>query len=247
LVFASDPPVLTPVTEMEQFGGRSRAEILNLLANTRRAYRASLPHARRQLLEQYKLCDVARKVVGVGSVGTRCFVALFSGCDESDLLILQAKEASKSVLEEVMPMSRPFANHGERVVAGQQILQAASDVFLGFSPGLQNNIPDDGGVSRHFYWRQLKDMKRAVNVDELDASQMAQYARVCGWTLARAHAKAATANGRGIAYYLGDDDQFDQAIVAFAEDYADVNELDYRRFLAAIESGEIVAAKDELR
>ena len=135
--FASDPPILTPIEQMDLAAGRSREEVLEALAPIRRAYRESLPHARRHLLEQYELHDVARKVVGVGSVGTRCYVALFSGCDPNDILILQAKQACKSVIEEVLPMPKPFSNHGERVVAGQQILQATHDIFLGFSPGAE--------------------------------------------------------------------------------------------------------------
>ena len=195
-----------------------------------RSYRATLPDDRRQLLERFELVDVARKVVGVGSVGTRAFIALLQGRDADDPLFLQVKEATTSVLEDHLPKSR-FRQHGERVVQGQRLMQASSDIFLGWTKGLD--------AERHFYWRQLRDMKGSVEVETMLPQGMVFYAQTCGWTLARAHARSG--DPVAIAAYLGDDDGFDRAITSFAERYADQNERDYAQFIAQIRSGALEA------
>ncbi len=182
------------------------------------------------MLEKFKLVDLARKVVGVGSVGTRGFIVLLEGSDRGDPLFLQVKEATDSVLEEFLPKSR-YRQHGERVVHGQRAMQAASDIFLGWTKGAD--------TTRHFYWRQLKDMKGSIDTELIRPAGMVAYARACGWTLARAHAR--TGDPIAIASYLGQGDVFDRAIVAFSDRYADQNELDHAAFLEAIKSGRIEA------
>lgn len=240
LAFKSEPPLLVPVRELKEhelWGAKSQAEIIEVLNGLRRVYRASLMENRRHLLEQYRMVDLARKVVGVGSVGTRCFAVLLVATDPQDVLILQVKEATRSVLEEVLPIGPKYENHGQRVVTGQRILQATSDVFLGWSGGF------DTRFKRCYYWRQMKDMKGGVNVERLSPSGLAQYARICGWTLARAHAKSSNQNGRSIAYYIGNEHEtsFDAAIMHFAQRYADLNASDYEKFLQAIQDGRIAA------
>jgi uncharacterized protein (DUF2252 family) len=185
---------------------------------------------RRRLLERFRIVDTARKVVGVGSVGTRAFIALLQGRDEDDPLFLQVKEATASVLEDHLPSSR-FAQHGERVVQGQRLMQAASDIFLGWTRGLDTN--------RHFYWRQLRDMKGSVLVDQLSPAGLAYYAKLCGWTLARAHARSG--DPVAISEYLGETDAFDRAMHNFAKRYAEQNERDYDALLAAVRSGRLTA------
>jgi uncharacterized protein (DUF2252 family) len=172
--------------------------------------------------------DVARKVVGVGSVGTRCFVALLVGRDDRDPLFLQIKEAEASVLEGRLPKSR-YRNHGQRVVAGQRLMQATSDIFLGWIRG------DDG---RDYYWRQLRDMKGSVPIEALSLG-MGAYAEACGWALARAHARSG--DRIAIASYLGNGDRLGRALATFASTYADQNERDHETILAAVKSGRIVA------
>jgi uncharacterized protein (DUF2252 family) len=181
------------------------------------------------VLERFQLVDVARKVVGVGSVGTRCFIVLLTGRDGDDPLFLQVKEAERSVLEAHLSPS-VYHHQGERVVAGQMLMQAASDVFLGWMSG-------PGG--RHFYWRQLRDMKGAAEVEAYTANDLAVYADICGWALARAHARAGDAVE--ITAYLGASDRFDQAIASFAQTYANQTERDYDLLLRAIKTGRIVA------
>ena len=195
-----------------------------------RAYRATLQDDRRQLLERFELVDVARKVVGVGSVGTRAFIALLQGRDEQDPLFLQVKEATASVLEGPLPKSR-YKQHGERVVAGQRMMQAASDIYLGWTKGAD--------VNRHYYWRQLRDMKGSVEVETMVPASLSFYAGICGWTLARAHARSG--DPVAIAAYLGRSDRFDQSITDFSQRYADQNELDYQAFATAIRSGRLEA------
>jgi uncharacterized protein (DUF2252 family) len=185
---------------------------------------------RRVLLEWYKVVDAARKVVGVGSVGTRGFIVLLEGRDRQDPLFLQQKEATFSVLEDHLPKSR-YRHHGERVVQGQRLTQAASDIFLGWTKGVD--------ATRHFYWRQLRDMKGSVDVTTVSPEGLLGYARACGWTLARAHAR--TGDPVAIAAYLGNGDSFDRAIVEFSERYADQNERDHTAFLEAVKSGKIEA------
>ena len=173
---------------------------------------------------------MARKVVGVGSVGTRAFIVLLQGRDQHDPLFLQVKEATASVLEDHLPRSR-FKQHGERVVQGQRIMQAASDIYLGWTKGYQ--------ADRYLYWRQLRDMKGSAQVESMTPFALAFYARQCGWTLARAHARSG--DPIAIAAYLGKSDAFDLAITDFSERYADQNEKDYRAFAKAVRSGQLTA------
>jgi uncharacterized protein (DUF2252 family) len=173
---------------------------------------------------------VARKVVGVGSVGTRAFIALLQGRDQQDPLFLQVKEATASVLEGPLPKSR-HPQHGERVVAGQRMMQAVSDIFLGWTKGAD--------VSRHYYWRQLRDMKGSVEVETMAPVGLGFYGGICGWTLARAHARSG--DPIAIAKYLGTSDRFDRSITDFSQRYADQNELDHEAFVKAIRSGRLEA------
>ena len=185
-------------------------------------------------MEEYRLVDLARKVVGVGSVGTRAWIALMIGRDESDPLFLQFKEAQSSVLEEFTAKSR-YANHGERVVAGQHLMQASSDIFLGW---LHVEAGIDG-VSRDFYGRQLKDWKGSFETEGALPQGMAIYGRICGWTLARAHARSG--DRIAIASYLGGGDAFDRAIADYSVAYADQNERDYDALKHAVENGQVEA------
>ena len=175
---------------------------------------------------------MARKVVGVGSVGTRAFIVLLQGRDQQDPLFLQVKEASTSVLEDHLPQSR-YQQPGERVVQGQRMMQAASDIFLGWTKGAQ--------ADRHLYWRQLRDMKGSADVESMKPFALAWYARQCGWTLARAHARSG--DSVAIAAYLGSSDEFDRAIGDFSARYADQNDKDYEAFAAAIQSGRLAAVE----
>ena len=174
--------------------------------------------------------DAARKVVGVGSVGTRAFIVLLQGRDAHDPLFLQVKEATASVLEPYVSKSR-YRQHGERVVQGQRLMQAASDIYLGWTKGQD--------VRRHFYWRQLRDMKGSALVEQMRPSGLTFYAGICGWTLARAHARSG--DPVAIAGYLGGKDAFDQSIAGFCERYADQNERDYQEFVTAVRSGRLEA------
>src|SRR6185437_10213219 len=176
------------------------------------------------------------KVVGVGSVGTRAWIALLLGRDGQDPLFLQMKEAEASVLEGFLGPSE-FANHGERVVTGQRLMQATSDIFLGWVH-VSEDIADQ---SRDFYGRQLKDWKGSAETEQMIAPALGAYGRLCGWTLARAHARSG--DRIAIAAYLGNGDRFDRAICDFATAYADLNELDYKALAAAVKSGRIAAAK----
>ncbi len=225
----SQPPIVVPARELAATYGLSRDEIEHGLHEQFRRYRATLRDDQRQLLERFELVDVARKVVGVGSVGTRAYIGLLQGRDQHDPLFLQVKEATASVLEGPLPKSR-YKQHGERVVYGQRMMQAASDIYLGWTKGA-----DD----RHYYWRQLRDMKGSVEVESLLPLGLGVYAGICGWTLARAHARSG--DPVAIATYLGNDDQFDRSISDFSELYADQNELDYEAFANAIRSGRLEA------
>ena len=199
-------------------------------------YRRTLSSDRRHLLEQFTLVQVARKVVGVGSVGTRAWILLMDAGDGTEPLFLQAKEAQPSVLAGYCGRSQ-HANQGERVVAGQHLMQAASDIFLGWtrSPG-----PDK--VDRDFYVRQLKDWKFSVPIELMIPSGMAVYAGLCGWTLARAHARSG--DRVALAAYLGGSRKFDEAIADFAETYADQNERDYAALQAAVKDGKVEATSE---
>jgi uncharacterized protein (DUF2252 family) len=230
----SQPPVVVPARDLapDSGYGLSPDEVMPVVRDQFRAYRATLEPDRRRLLEQFEIVDVARKVVGVGSVGTRAFIVLLQGRDAKDPLFLQVKEASASVLEDYLPKSR-YRNHGERVVQGQRLMQASSDIYLGWTKGLD--------VKRHFYWRQLRDMKGSILVEAMIPLGMEFYAGICGWTLARAHARSGDAVA--IAEYLGATDAFDRSIADFCERYADQNERDYQEFLAAVRSGRLAAVE----
>ncbi len=214
------PPLLTPV---EQADADAVEEMFA-------AYRRTLPEERRVLVNRYRIVDFARKVVGVGSVGTRCFVVLLVDRDTGGPLFLQVKEAEESVLAPHLAPS-VFRNHGHRVVHGQRLLQTSSDIFLGWITGPQD---------RHFYWRQLRDMKGSAEIDNMSRAGLRQYAALCGHTLARAHARSG--DRVAIAAYLGSGDPFDRAMAAFALAYADQTVSDHRALVAAIESGRVAAA-----
>jgi uncharacterized protein (DUF2252 family) len=206
------------------------AQIAALLAK----YRRTLDSDRRSLLDQYELVDVARKVVGVGSVGTRCWVVLMLGRDHSDPLFLQVKEAEKSVLAPFVGASK-HANQGQRVVAGQRLMQATSDIFLGW----QRTEAGLDGRSRDFYVRQLRDWKFSVDIEAMVPSGMLMYGELCGWTLARAHARSG--DRIAIAAYLGGSGAFDRAVTEFAGSYADQNERDWGSLRDAVSSGQLAA------
>jgi uncharacterized protein (DUF2252 family) len=226
----SQPPIIVPARDLEATYGIPPDKMERLLREQFRAYRATLRDDQRQLLERFRFVDMARKVVGVGSVGTRAFIVLLQGRDQQDPLFLQVKEATASVLEDHLPKSR-YRQHGERVVYGQRMMQAASDIFLGWTKGAD--------VNRHYYWRQLRDMKGSAEVEAMAPMGLNFYAGICGWTLARAHARSG--DPVAIAEYLGEDDQFDRSITDFAQRYADQNDVDYQAFTAAVRSGRLEA------
>jgi uncharacterized protein (DUF2252 family) len=230
LRFVDRPPLIVPAERLVEGEGRDLDATLREVLDS---YRATLPPDRQHLLEGYRFRHVARKVVGVGSVGTRAWVVLLTGADDRDPLFLQAKEAEASVLESYAGRSR-FKNHGRRVVEGQRLMQAASDIFLGWCPALGMD-----GRERDFYVRQLWDWKRSAEVERLTPRGLEVYARACAWTLARAHARSG--DRVAIASYLGAGDGFDQAIAAFSEAYADQNERDHAALLAALDSGRLEA------
>ena len=217
-VILDDPPVITHV-QVE--GGPGALERVFT------DYRATMPENRRDFLERYRFVDFALKVVGVGSVGTRCFVVVLQGRDENDALILQAKEATASVMEPYLQASL-HANHAQRVVVGQQLMQATSDIYLGWTRG-------PGG--RDYYFRQLWDMKGSVDTTALQPLGLGLYGALCGRALARAHAR--TGDAVAIAAYLGTGDTFDGAIADFSETYADLNARDHAAYVAAIKAGRI--------
>jgi uncharacterized protein (DUF2252 family) len=229
----AEPPLIVPIHDLAQ-GEEERAEMFEGLHELLRSYRQTLEYDRRVLLEEFRLTDIARKVVGVGSVGTRAWIALMLGRDGQDPLFLQLKEAEASVLEEFLGPSE-FSNHGERVVTGQRLMQASSDIFLGWlhvAEGID-------GSDRDFYGRQLKDWKGSAEIERMKPSGLNAYGRLCGWTLARAHARSG--DRIAIAAYLGKGTAFDRAIVEFSRAYAEQNERDYRALTAAVKSGRIVA------
>ena len=230
----SQPPVLIPLRELafDAAPEMTPAQIEEGIRDQFRAYRATLQPDRRHLLEHFEIVDAARKVVGVGSVGTRSFIVLLQGRDATDPLFLQIKEATSSVLEGHLPRSR-YRQHGQRVVQGQRLMQAASDIYLGWTKGVNQ--------SHHFYWRQLRDMKGSVVVEEMTPLGLSMYAGGCGWTLARAHARSG--DPVAIAAYLGPGDAFDRSVLDFAVRYADQNERDYAEFAAAVRSGQLEAAE----
>jgi uncharacterized protein (DUF2252 family) len=228
-------PLIVPIDQLEL--GDDRDKTFELLHELLRAYRSTLEFSRRALLERFELVDFARKVVGVGSVGTRAWIALLLGRDGQDPLFLQMKEAEASVLEDFLGPSG-FANHGERVVTGQRLMQATSDIFLGWVH-VNEDIVDQ---PRDFYGRQLKDWKGSAETEQMIPPGMAAYGRLCGWTLARAHARSG--DRIAIAAYLGSGDRFDRAILEFSYAYAEQNESDYRQLQDAVKSGQIAAEAD---
>lgn len=217
------PPLVYHPRQMNRLGDRVR-EMFH-------RYRLSLPEERRIILDRYQIVDIARKVVGVGSVGTRCAVVLLLA-GKNDPLFLQFKEALPSVLDPYAGKSR-YSNHGERVVTGQRMLQAASDIFLGWTR-------DSDG--RDYYFRQLRDMKMTLNIEAMPVQDWIEYIGICGWTLARAHAR--TGDAAAIAGYLGKNDTFDEAISKFAMEYADQTEKDYGTFVKAIRTRGLPARTD---
>jgi uncharacterized protein (DUF2252 family) len=227
-----DPPLIVPVEDL-MAPGTAREETEEFLRGLLRAYRRTLETDRKHLLEEFRYAHMARKVVGVGSVGTRAWIVLMLGRDGQDPLFLQAKEAEASVLERFVGKSA-FRNHGQRVVAGQRLMQAASDIFLGW----QQVTGLDGKV-RDFYIRQLRDWKGSADVDNMRVPALTAYARLCGATLARAHARSG--DRIAIAAYLGKTDAFDRAIADFSSAYADQNERDYQAVVEAVNSGRLTA------
>ncbi|MFF4355328.1 DUF2252 domain-containing protein [Streptomyces sp. NPDC001604] len=217
-----DPPLLEPT------GASDMASLRKIFSD----YRSTLSEERRLLLDRYRFVDAARKVVGVGSVGLRCFVVLLTGRDHSDPLFLQIKEARRSVWEEHLPHG-PYVHPGHRVVAGQRLLQAGSDIFLGWMSGPQG---------RAFYWRQLRDMKGSADVAGMSPADLLGYARLCGTALARAHARSG--DRIAIAAYLGGADTFEQAVADFALAYADQTAKDHAALGAAIAAGVVAAAPE---
>jgi uncharacterized protein (DUF2252 family) len=226
-----DPPLVVPLEDL--LPEREREQLDAEMHGLVRTYGRTLAGDRRHLLEGFDYVGAARKVVGVGSVGTRAWIVLMLGRDERDPLFLQAKEAEASVLEPFLGKST-FANHGQRVVEGQRLMQSASDILLGWI-----RTTDHDGVSRDFYVRQLWDGKGSAVVEAMEPSTMTAYAGLCGWTLARAHARSGDA--AAIAGYLGSGETFDRAIAQFAESYADQNERDHAALQEAVEAGRVVA------
>ena len=232
----ADPPLIVPIEELPQAEEAGADGIFEVLRELLRSYRATLEQDRRVLLEEFRLADFARKVVGVGSVGTRAWIALMLGRDGNDPLFLQMKEAQASVLEQFLGPSE-FENHGERVVRGQRLMQAVSDIFLGWV-----HVPEgEGGLPRDFYGRQLKDWKGSAEIEQMRPDGMSQYGKLCGWTLARAHARSG--DRVAIAAYLGNGPSFDRALVEFSKAYAEQNDRDYKALAKAVDSGQIAAEK----
>ena len=228
----ADPPLVVPLSDLVADStdrGKLETELRKLIGG----YRRTLETDRRYLLEQFEFADMARQVVGVGSVGTRCWIVLMLGRDASDPLFLQVKEAERSVLEDFAGASK-YANHGQRVVAGQRLMQAASDIFLGWQR-------TDGidGVSRDYYVRQLQDWKGSIDTDTMIPQGLEAYGKLCALTLARAHARSG--DRFAMAAYLGNNASFEKALAKFAESYADQNERDYEAFAGACKTGRLHA------
>ena len=232
----ADPPLVVPIADLMPVDGRAALE--GRISTLLQQYRRTLPNERRTLFDQFEFVDLARKVVGVGSVGSRCWIVLLRGRDNGDPLFLQVKEASASVLKPYVPAAlrqRPaLRNEGERVVTGQRLMQAASDMFLGW----QRSEGFDG-KARDFYVRQLRDLKGSAAVDRMNPGDMKLYGALCGWTLARAHARSG--DRIALATYLNSDDAFPDAMVEWGEAYADVNERDYAAFLEAVKTKRLQA------
>jgi Uncharacterized protein conserved in bacteria (DUF2252) len=231
LRFVHNPPLMVPADDV--FTDVYSKQTLGSLYDAMSQYRHTLSGDRQRLLDKYEFVDLARKVVGVGSVGTRCWVALFVGRDLADPLFLQVKEAEAAVGEPFLGPSE-FSHHGQRVVEGQRLMQGASDIFLGW-----DRFRGEDGVARDFYVRQLWDWKASFDVEQATPEVFGIYAQMCGWTLARAHARSGDAIAMGS--YLGRGDRFDQAMCRFASSYADQNERDFAALGRAIAGGRIHA------
>jgi Uncharacterized protein conserved in bacteria (DUF2252) len=233
----ADPPIIVPLSSLlpaDTDSSGLESELMRLIDG----YKRTLSADRKYLLDQYQtqVADIARKVVGVGSVGTRCWIMLMLGRDESDPLFLQMKEAGPSVLSQFAGQSK-FANQGQRVVEGQRLMQAASDIFLGW----QRLSPAPDGKTRDFYIRQLRDWKFSLETQAMPPSGLSDYGEVCAWTLARAHARSG--DRIAIAAYLGRSDAFDKAIAEFSARYADLNDRDYAALDDAAKSGKVLAQR----
>jgi uncharacterized protein (DUF2252 family) len=225
------PPLVVPIADL--LSGDELREFKDRFADRLQRYERSLPNDRRHLLDQFEYADFARKVVGVGSVGTRAWIVLLIGRDGGDPLFLQVKEAQESVLAPYAGKNE-FDTEGQRVVEGQRLMQSASDIFLGW---LRNDDLD--GVDRDFYVRQLWDWKLSADIETMEPSTLGIYGQACGWTLARAHARSG--DRFAITGYLGSSAKFETAVAEFAETYADQNERDHQALLGAIKSGRITA------
>jgi uncharacterized protein (DUF2252 family) len=234
--FVSDPPLIVPLADLVELG-EELGDIEPQIHGLYRSYQRSLTDDRRALLDRFRYADLARKVVGIGSVGTRCWVVLLLGSDENDPLFLQVKQAEASVLEPLLGRSS-FRRHGRRVIEGQRLMQAASDILLGWVHSPEE--PD--GRARDYYVRQLWDWKVSVDVATIPPAGLAAYARACGWTLARAHARSG--DRIAIAAYLGKSDRFDRAVSEFAAAYANLNERDHGALVQAVADGRISAADE---
>jgi uncharacterized protein (DUF2252 family) len=226
----SDPPVLVPLRDLSN--DDSPGELREMVDGAFSSYRLSLPDDRRVLLDRFEQVDIAVKVVGVGSVGTRCLIMLLQGRDGQDPLFLQIKQATESVLEDHLPASA-YGNPGERVVWGQRLMQASSDIFLGWA---------EPTMGHHYYWRQLKDWKGSVDIDTAPSKELLDYAALCGWTLAHSHARSG--DPIALSAYAGSGSVFVKAISDFAESYADQNDRDYALFKAAIDDGTLAIELD---
>jgi uncharacterized protein (DUF2252 family) len=230
----SDPPLIEPIEDV--FADEQAEAIYEQVRAVLGQYRRTLQSDRKHLLGYFSLVQAARKVVGVGSVGTRAWILLMDGGDGTEPLFLQAKEAQPSVLAAWCGRSQ-YRNQGERVVAGQHLMQAESDIFLGWT-----HVTGPDGIDRDYYVRQLKDWKFSMPIEQMIPSGMKAYASLCGWTLARAHARSG--DRVALAAYLGGSAKFDQAIAGFAETYADQNERDYAALQAAVKDGRAEATTD---
>jgi uncharacterized protein (DUF2252 family) len=231
LRIVGNPPLVTPIEDV--LPGAEQEHLEDVARRMIRNYRSTLPRDRRNLLESYRYAHAARKVVGVGSVGARAWILLLVGRDNDDPLFLQFKEAQPSVLEPFLGRSE-YAQHGQRVVEGQRMMQAAADIMLGWE-----QVVAIDGETKDFYIRQLWDAKGSAEIELMDPTGLEAYARICGWTLARAHARSG--DRIAISAYLGNSDAFDRAMAAFAEVYADQNDADYRTLQEAAASGRITA------
>ena len=231
----SDPPVIVPLRDLMQdqrgSGKFDEVDIERLVRLSLTEYRHTLSEDKRRLIDLYHGVDIAHKVVGVGSVGTRAIIVVLEGADRNDPLVLQIKEAQESVLERYCGKSK-YSQHGQRVVEGQRAIQSASDMFLGWC-----RLLDEDGRPKDFYVRQLWDGKGSIDLTAIDEERLVMLSKICGWTLAHAHAR--TGDRFEIAGYLGEEKDFDKAIAKFAVAYADQNEADYARFMQALEAGEL--------